>query len=430
MNKDYFEYYGQYMTAPFIITIVGASLLLFAIITLVLAICLFGKKNRGLYAVSKTTSIITLVASILLTVVYAAIIGLVATSPELFVYQGDGIIGTIRDLTCGIFLAPHKFGIQIDTENLNTRLPFIFYTLTVFVPAAIGFIAVIVSSIAQRSSRRARNSIFAQLMAPANSTPVNMNQPVQNPVPAPAPIPAPVPVAEPVQTVQDNSPIDEAPIQKLVPETVETPEATAEVVPETAETPEATAEAVPEVSETPEATAEAVPEVAETPEATAEAVPEVAETPEATAEAVPEVVETPEATAEAVPEVVETPEATAEAVPVVVETPEATAEVVPVVVETPEATAEAVPVVVETPAEEKPIDENKILNLVATPPAENTVTNDKPLFCMNCGTPLGGGAFCINCGTPAKPQSRTCKGCNAVLADDSRFCMICGTKVE
>ena len=399
MNKDYFEYYGQYMTAPFIITIVGASLLLFAIITLVLAICLFGKKNRGLYAVSKTTSIITLVASILLTVVYAAIIGLVATSPELFAYQGGGIIGTIRDLTCGIFLAPHKFGIQIDTENLNTRLPFIFYTLTVFVPAAVGFIAVIVSSIAQRSSRRARNSIFAQITAPANSTPVNMNQPVQNPVPAPTPIPAPVPVAEPVQTVQDNSPIDEAPIQKLVPETSE---ATAEVAPEVAETPEATAEVVPVVAETPEATAEAVPEIAETPEATAEAVPVVAETPEATAEAVPEAVETSEATAEAVP----------------------------VVVETPEATAEVVPEVVETPAEEKPIDENKILNLVAAPPAENTVTNDKPLFCMNCGTPLGGGAFCINCGTPAKPQSRTCKGCNAVLADDSRFCMICGTKVE
>ena len=402
MNNEYFEYYGQYMTAPFIITIVGASLLLFAIITLVLAICLFGKKNRGLYAVSRTTSIITLVASILLTVVYAAIIGLVATSPELFAYQGGGIIGTIRDLTCGIFLAPDKFGIQIDTANLNTRLPFIFYTLTVFVPAAVGFIAVIVSCIAQRSSRKARNSIFAQLMTPANSTPVNMNQPVQNPVPAPAPIPAPVPVAEPVQTVQDNSPIDEAPIQKLVPEAVETPETTAEVVPETAETPEATTEAVPEVVETPEATAEAVPEVVETPEATAEAVPEAAETPEATAEVVPEVVETPEATAEVVPEVVETPEAT----------------------------AEAIPEVVETPAEEKPIDENKILNLVATPPAENTVTNDKPLFCMNCGTPLGGGAFCINCGTPAKPQSRTCKSCNAVLADDSRFCMICGTKVE
>ncbi len=344
MNNMYFEYYGQYMIPPFATAITGVSLFLFAVITLILAICLFGKRSKVLYAFNKTMSITGLVISILLTVVYAAIIGLVAASPELFSYQGGGIIGAVRDLTCGVFLLPAKFGVDINFAAMNTSIPFIFYTVTVFVPAAIGFIIFIVSCIAQRSSRKARSRVVTQNTAPADNIPVNMNQPVQNPVPAPTSVPAPAPIPAPAPvpaSVQDNTPVNEAPIQKLMPEAAQTPFV--------AETPTAEENAPAEADST-------SAEVKETPT-------EVAETP------------------------------------------------------------------VAAEATEKPINEDKILNLVATPPAENTVTNDKPLFCMNCGTALGGGAFCMNCGTPAREQKKLCSSCKAELADDARFCMVCGTKV-
>ncbi|MBQ2799564.1 MAG: hypothetical protein IJF09_09285, partial [Ruminiclostridium sp.] len=258
MNGTYFDFYGQYMIPPFATAVTGVSLFLFAVITLILAICLFGKRSKVLYAFNKTMSITGLVISILLTLVYAAIIGLVAASPELFGYQGGGIIGAVRDLTCGIFLLPAKFGVDINFAAMNTSVPFIFYTLTVFVPAAIGFITFIVSCIAQRSSRKARNRAVAQNIAPANSTPVNMNQPVQNPapIPAPAPIPTPAPIPAPAP-VQDNTPVNEAPIQKLMPEAAQ--------VPFEAETPVAE-ENTPAEAENISAEVKEVPtEVAETP---------------------------------------------------------------------------------------------------------------------------------------------------------------------
>ncbi len=364
MDIQFFEHYSRYMTAPFVTAIVGASMVLFAVITIILAICLFKNKNRGLYAVTKTFSIIGLVVSILLTLTYVAIIALIALSTELFGYTGGGVIGGIRDLTCGIFLAPTKLGVSYASSTINTAVPFIFYTVTVFAPAVLGFIAFIVSCLAERSSRKARRNAT---VTPLNVAPVNNNvnnnvqgmtqpQPVPAPVPVPVPVPAPVPVSTPAPVAEDNAPIDEAPIKKLVPDNAE-------------ETPAEKAEEVPA-----EKAEEAPAEKAE--EAPAEKAEEV-------------------------------PAEKAE---------EAPAE------KTEEAPAEK--------TEEKPINEDKILNLMSAPPAENAVSNDKPLFCMNCGTALNGGAFCINCGTPAVSKAKTCKSCNAELADDAKFCMICGAKVE
>ncbi len=362
MDTQFFEHYSRYMTAPFVTAIVGASMVLLAVITIILAICLFKNKNKGLYGVTKTFSIIGLVVSILLTVTYTAIIAFIALSTELFSYTGGGVIGGIRDLTCGIFLAPAKFGVSYSASTINTAVPFIFYTVTVFAPAVLGFIAFILSCLAQRSSRKVRRAVAAM---PQNTVPISnsVNSNVQGmtqaqPVPAPAvtPAPAPVPVPAPVPAAEENSPIDEAPIKKLVPETVE-------------ETP---AEKTEEASE--EKTEEAPAEKAE-----------------------------------------ETPAEKAE---------EAPAE------KTEEAPAEKTEEASEEKTEEKPINEDKILNLMSAPPSENAVSNDKPLFCMNCGTALNGGAFCINCGTPAVSKAKTCKSCNAQLADDAKFCMICGAKVE
>ena len=396
MNGTYFDFYGQYMIPPFATAVTGVSLFLFAVITLILAICLFGKRSKVLYAFNKTMAITGLVISILLTLVYAAIIGLVAASPELFGYQGGGIIGAVRDLTCGIFLLPAKFGVDINFAAMNTSIPFIFYTLTVFVPAAIGFITFIVSCIAQRSSRKARNRAVTQSAAPENSTPVNMNQPVQNPAPIPAPIPASAPAPVPAP-VQDNTPVNEAPIQKLMPEAAQTPFE--------AETPVAEENTPAEEENTPAEVKEVPTEVTETPVAEENTPAEAENTPAEVEEVPTEVAETSVAE---------------ENTPVEAEnTPAEVKEVPTEVAETP--------VAAET--EEKPIDEDKILNLVATPPAENTVTNDKPLFCMNCGTALNGGAFCMNCGTPAREQKKLCSNCKAELADDARFCMVCGTKV-
>ncbi len=378
MDIQFFEHYSRYMTAPFVTAIVGASMVLLAVITIILAICLFKNKNKGLYAVTKTFSIIGLVVSILLMVTYIAVIALIALSTELFSYTGGGIIGGIRDLTCGIFLAPTKFGVTYETSTINTAVPFIFYTATVFAPAVLGFIAFILSCLAQRSSRKARRnaSVTPQNTAPiGNSVNSNLQGMTQaQPVPAPAvtPMPAPVPIPAPVPATEENAPIDEAPIQKLVPESAE--EKPSE------KTEEAPAEKTEEV---PAETVEEVP--AET----------VEETPAEKVE---------EAPAE---KIEETPAEKVE------ETP---AE------KTEEISAEK--------TEEKPINEDKILNLMATPPADNVVADDKPLFCMNCGTALNGGAFCINCGTPAVSKAKTCKSCNAELSDDAKFCMICGAKVE
>lgn len=363
MNLQLFEYYSNYITAPFVATIVGASMVLFAVITLILAICLFKNKNRGLYAATKTFSIIGLIVSVLLTITYITAIALIALSSELFSYTGGGVIGSIRDLTCGIFLAPTKFGVTYATSTINTAVPFIFYTITIFAPAVLGFIAFILSCLAQRSSRKARRN--AATVAPLNVAPINnpvdnniqsMSQPQPVPAHATAPAPVPAPIPSPAPVAEDNTPIDEAPIKKLVPDS-------AEEVPA-----EKTEEAPTEKTE------------------------------EAPAE------KTEEAPAE------KTEEAPAE------KTEEAPAE------KAEEAPAEKV--------EEKPINEDKILNLMSAPPAENTVANDKPLFCMNCGSALNGGAFCINCGTPAVSKAKTCKSCNAELAEDAKFCMICGAKVE
>ena len=379
MNLQLFEYYSNYITAPFVATIVGASMVLFAVITLILAICLFKNKNRGLYAATKTFSIIGLIVSVLLTITYITAIALIALSSELFSYTGGGVIGSIRDLTCGIFLAPTKFGVTYATSTINTAVPFIFYTITIFAPAVLGFIAFIVSCLAQRSSRKARRSAAA--VTPLNVAPINnpvnnniqsMPQPQPVPVPAAAPAPVPAPIPSPAPVAEDNTPIDEAPIKKLVPDSAE----------------EVPAE---KVEEAPAEKAEEAP-AEKTEEAPAE------KTEEAPAE------KTEEAPAE------KTEETPAE------KTEEAPAE------KTEEAPAEKV--------EEKPINEDKILNLMSAPPAENTVANDKPLFCMNCGSALNGGAFCINCGTPAVSKAKTCKSCNAELAEDAKFCMICGAKVE
>ncbi len=370
MNNAYFEHYGGYVTIPFVTTIVCAAAAALAIITLILAICLFGKKNRGLYVINKTLSIIVLVASILMTVVYIITMGLITVSTELMAYQGGGVIGAIRDLTCGIFLAPSKFGMSIDPASINTTFIYIFYTVCMFLWAFFGYVTVIVSCFARRSSRKARNKAVAEAVIPDNTAPinnipanaaVNTVQPAPEPVPDPMPEPAPVPVPmpEPVQTVQDDTPIDDAPIRKLVPDNAEADEK--------AEESDFTAmeEAVAETSQ--------AEEMAQAPEE------ETAQTAESSEEAPTE--------------------------------------------SSPE------PVTEEKP-EEKPIDEGKILDLVSAPPAENTVANDKPLFCINCGTALSGGAFCMNCGLPVRTQNKTCKNCNAELGDDARFCMVCGTKVE
>ena len=371
MNSAYFEHYRNFIIPPYISTIVGASLLLFAIITLILAICLFGRKNRGLYAVNKTMSVIGLVAGILLTVVYAVFIGLVAISPELFAYQGGGFIGGTRDLACGIFLAPAKFGIQIDPAMMNTRLPFIFYTVTICAPAIISFIVFITSCLAQRSSRKARKKAAEA----KNASPVN-NISGNIPQPTPAPVPAPVPAAEPFQPVQDNAPINEAPIQKLIPDT----------------SPVHPVEE-PVVADNAPAETEEAPDVAEIAPVLPVEEPVIADNAPA---------ETEEATE--VPEIFPATPVKADNSP-----------------------AETTAVITDA---EKPINEEKILNLVSAPPAENTLSNDAPLFCIKCGTALNGGSFCMNCGTPAVSKAKTCKSCNAELAEDAKFCMICGTKTE
>ncbi|MBR4305595.1 MAG: hypothetical protein IKT78_01995, partial [Ruminiclostridium sp.] len=169
MNPQYFERYSGYITAPFTATIVGIAVFLTAVAVIITAIRLFGNKSKALYAVNKTFSIIGLVTSILLTLAYLVIISLVALSAELFAYNGAGFIGATRDLACGIFLAPAKFGIAINSNRISTSIPFIFFTITVFSPAVLGYIAYIVSCIAQRSSVKARKSALQteQTKAPA-----------------------------------------------------------------------------------------------------------------------------------------------------------------------------------------------------------------------------------------------------------------------
>jgi hypothetical protein len=399
MNSAYFEHYRNFIIPPYISAIVGASLLLFAIITLILAICLFGRKNRGLYAVNKTMSVIGLVAGILLTVVYAVFIGLVAISPELFAYQGGGFIGGTRDLACGIFLAPAKFGIQIDSAMMNTRLPFIFYTVTICAPAIISFIVFITSCLAQRSSRKARKKAAEA----KNASPVN-NISGNIPQPTPAPVPAPVPAAEPFQPVQDNAPINEAPIQKLIPDTSPVHPVEEPVV---ADSAPAETEKAPDVAEIAPVLPVEEPVVADNAPAETEKAPDVAEIAPVLPVEEPVVADNAPAETEEATEVPEIFPATP--------------------VEADNSPAETTAVITDA---EKPINEEKILNLVSAPPAENTLSNDAPLFCIKCGTALNGGSFCMNCGTPAVSKAKTCKSCNAELAEDAKFCMICGTKTE
>ncbi len=52
-------------------------------------------------------------------------------------------------------------------------------------------------------------------------------------------------------------------------------------------------------------------------------------------------------------------------------------------------------------------------------------------FCPECGNPVTAGSkFCNICGTKLQAPPPVCPGCGAQLAEGSRFCNICGTKVN